>query len=79
MVKISKQMDKSTGYLLHKVPLWSYMEMNFYRIIFVLNLLVFLHGTMRHDPIVHHKKFQGNRNSRGEASFKKEGKMSQFP
>ena len=79
MVKISEQMDKSTGYLLHKVPLWSEMELNFYMIIFVLNLLMFLHSIMRHDPIVQHKKFQGNRKSIGEASFKKVGKMSQFP
>ena len=76
MVKILEPEDQASGYFLHKVPIWPELKKNFYRIIFALDLLILLHRTMIHDPTVQHKKFHGNRTSRGEASFKKEGEMS---
>src|ERR1041384_3999442 len=53
--------------------------MNFYRSVFVLNLLISLHGIMGHDSIVQHKKFQSIWTSRGGVSFNQEGeKVNSF-
>ena len=79
MVKISRPTAKASRYFLHKVPICPELKMNFYRIIFVLYLLISLHGIMGHDSIVEHKNFQNICTSRGGVSFNQEGeKVNSF-